>query len=530
MAVTWRWLGIGLALALGILAIVLFARVTPPITTDSDFAVTEVYTELATRGQLLVGPYSRFGWNHPGPFYFYFQAPLYALGGHRAASLYAGALAINLLSILTLAWVVSRENRGPLLVLITGACVVFAWRAPRFLASPWTAHVPILPGVTFVVLCAAVVSGRWRLLPLTMIAGSFVAQTHVGFAPMVGVLSALVLTVLVLEGREGDRSLAPILIASGCVLMAAWLLPVSEAVSRRGGNLGALWRFFVTGSGPGHGFREALFNWSYGITGILRPDFALAWGGHFGMRNLWWIVPGAVAQVVLLAEIARRDLKAGRRFEGWLALSTLAASCTGLWALTRVRDDILDHEIFRLAALGAINLAVIGAAGLRSRGRLALWSTRLIPWSPDPRVAMTSCVLVLLLGLYAGVRDLRDLTAFELRRQERSTIVATYQSIRDYVRGQGIRKPLITIDGPLWSHAAGVVLRLQQDGTPIALTDEWLPMFTRAYAVTGAEDAAVSIGREGLHEERSARPGNVAVFERRGVYVDAIRIAPGQVR
>ena len=87
----------------------------------------------------MVGPYSRFGWNHPGPFYFYLQAPLYALGGHKAASLYAGALAINLLAILTLAWVVSRENRGPLLVLITAACVLFAWRAPRFLASPWTA-------------------------------------------------------------------------------------------------------------------------------------------------------------------------------------------------------------------------------------------------------------------------------------------------------------------------------------------------------------------------------------------------------
>ena len=79
------------------LAMVSFARVTPPITTDSDFAVDRGVHGLATRGRLLVGPYSRFGWNHPGPFYFYFQAPLYALSGHKAASLYAGALAINLL-------------------------------------------------------------------------------------------------------------------------------------------------------------------------------------------------------------------------------------------------------------------------------------------------------------------------------------------------------------------------------------------------------------------------------------------------
>ena len=101
-----------LAIALGILAIVLFSRLTPPITTDSDFAVTELYTDLATRGRLLVGPYSRFGWNHPGPFYFYLQAPLYALGGHKAASLYAGALAMNLAALITLAWVVWRGARG----------------------------------------------------------------------------------------------------------------------------------------------------------------------------------------------------------------------------------------------------------------------------------------------------------------------------------------------------------------------------------------------------------------------------------
>ena len=516
---------VGLAIALGLLAIVLFSRLTPPITTDSDFAVTELYTDLATRGRLLVGPYSRFGWNHPGPFYFYLQAPLYALGGHRAASLYAGALAMNLAALVTLAWVVWRGARGSLPVLITGACVLFAWRAPRFLASPWTAHVPVLPSITFIVLCAAVVSGRVRLLPLTMIVGTFLAQTHLGFAPMVAGLSAAVLAGAVIARREDDRPIGLVLVISAGVLIALWALPIGEAVSHGGGNLAALWRFFVTGAGPGHSLRDALFNWSYGLSGILRPDFGLAWGGHFGMRGLWWVVPCAVAQVVLLAEIARRDLKAGRRFEGALALSTLAASCIGLWALTRVRDDILDHEIFWLAAFGAVNLAVIGAAGVR-----ALWRTRPGRWTPGPRAAAAGCVLVLLPGLYAGVRDLRDFTSFELRRQERSTIVATYESIRDYVRAQGVRKPLVTIDDPLWSHAAGVVLRLQQDGTPVALSDEWLSMFTRAYAATGAEDAAVSIGREGRHAERSARPGNVAVFERRGVYVDAIRMTPGRLR
>jgi hypothetical protein len=56
--------------ALMVIAVVVTARLLPPIVTSSDLAITELYTELATRGELLAGPYSRFGWHHPGPIYF----------------------------------------------------------------------------------------------------------------------------------------------------------------------------------------------------------------------------------------------------------------------------------------------------------------------------------------------------------------------------------------------------------------------------------------------------------------------------
>ena len=42
----------------------------------SDFALLELSTDEALRGTQLLGPYSRFGWRHPGPAYFYLQAPL----------------------------------------------------------------------------------------------------------------------------------------------------------------------------------------------------------------------------------------------------------------------------------------------------------------------------------------------------------------------------------------------------------------------------------------------------------------------
>lgn len=516
----WRLAGIGLAAALGVLAIVNFARASPPITTDADFAVIELYTELATRGRLLLGPYSRFGWNHPGPMYFYLQAPFYALSGHTAASLYAGALAINLAAIITLAWVTGRENRGALLVLLTAACLLFAWRVPRFLASPWTAHVPILPSLAFAVLCAAVAGGRRRLLPLTVAFGTFIAQTHLALVPVVGLLLVALAIHVILQGRRGDAAPAPVLVASACVCMALWLLPVSEALSHAGGNISALWQFFVVNPGDGQSVRQAFVHWSYALTGVLRPDLELPWGGHVALQYLWWGIPCAIAQVLLLAAIARRDLKAGRAFEGWLALASLTASIVGVWALTRIRGDILNHEIFWLSGFGAMNLAVIGAAGLRRFERRGP-----VRWTMST-TAVGSCILLLALGLALGVSHLRDLTSFELRRTERAVILAAHESVRGYLREQGIERPLVSIGDSVWTEAAGVLLRLYQDGVDFGVAEAPLPVFTGAFPITGREDALIHITGPGPHGELRNRPANAVLLESRSLYVDAVRITP----
>jgi hypothetical protein len=499
---------------LALLAIVAFARLAPPIITEGDFAVSELYTELATRGQLVVGPYSRFGWQHPGPLYFYLQAAPYALGGHAAASLYATALVINLAAILTLFWSVSRDGRSMLGVLVAVACLMFAWRAPRFLASPWTGHVPILPTLAFIALSAAVIAGRSRLLLLTVAFGAFVAQTHLGFAPVVAVLSIVAVASVAMDRKTAGRW--RIIEASAVLSLLFWLPTMIEAMTSNGGNVAALWRFFVTDAGPGHTLGEAFTNWSYGLAGILRPDLEVGWGGHFTLRYLEWAVPFAIAQIALLALIAWRDLVSGERFEGTLAAAALTASCIGLWALTRVRDDILDHEIFWLAPLGAMNLAIVVSAALHG--------------VVSRRLSTGVTVILASVAVATGVSDLRDLTGFERRRTDRPAIVATYASVARYVREAGVQRPLIEIDGSLWGHAAGVLLRLEQDRIAFAVGDGSPSMFTNVFPTNGREDAIVTIATRDRHHAAVARPGNVVVREANPVFVDAIRIAPGTVR
>lgn len=518
----WRRFALAALTMMALLALISYGRHAEPVITDSDFAVGELYTELATRGQLSVGPYSRFGWHHPGPIFFYITAPFYALSGHRAPALYAVALAINLAAIVTLTWIVARErNRWPLAVLLAGGCILFAWRAPRLLASPWTGHVAVLPSLAFLVVSAAVASGRRALLPLLALVGSFVAQTHVGFVPTVVSISMGVLAVCVVERTGERRALWRTLNRTAWILSALWLLPISEAVSGAGGNAAALWRFFVIGAESGHSWREAFLNWSYGLSGILRPDFDLPWGGHFDLNHLWWGIPCAVGQLLLLAVIARHDFRTGRRFEGCLAVVAVAASLVSLWGLTGIQGDILNHDAFRIAALGTFNLAIICSAGVG-----VFFDAVAHTWHQRPHVRATALLLVLSLMMAVGAADLESLTSFERRRTERATIVKAYTAIRDFVAAEGIRRPLFRIDDDRWGDAAGIILRLQRDGTPVAVQRGSLSMFTGAFAPTGDEDAVIALANLGLHRELRQQPDTVVLFESSRLFIDVRRIVP----
>ena len=464
----WRGLAIAMLACLVGLGILNFARVTPPIITDADLAVTELYTQLATQGRLLLGPYSRFGWNHPGPTYFYLQAPFYALAGQKAASLYAASVAINLLAVVTLVWVAARLEHGPLAGALAAGCLMLAWRLPRFLASPWTAHVPILAILTFAVLCAAVASGRWRLLPLAVMFGTFGAQTHLALVPAVGVLSIALGAHLAYRRWKGEPAIGRVVHASAWLAVVLWALPISEALSDAGGNVFKLWHFFVAEPGAGQPFQRAFAHWAYGLTGLLRPDFELPWGGHIELRYATLAIPIAVVELLIVSLIARNNFRAGRTFAGYAGLASLLASVVGLWAVTRIHGDVLNHETLWLSAFGMMNLAVIVAA----------CGSAIIPPVRLPAITLRVSLVVLLgLTVLLSVRHLEDLTSFELRRTHRAAIPDAQEAVSTYLRQNGVERPLLVVRGGIWGEAAGVMLRLTQRDTSFSVGEPSSGMF-----------------------------------------------------
>src|SRR5258706_2457511 len=74
---SFRLVAVALLFAFATLALLAYARQAAPYVPVGDLALIESYTIDASGGKLLVGAYSRFGWNHPGPAYFYLLAPFY---------------------------------------------------------------------------------------------------------------------------------------------------------------------------------------------------------------------------------------------------------------------------------------------------------------------------------------------------------------------------------------------------------------------------------------------------------------------
>ena len=78
----------------------------------------EAWIELQVRDighhAVLLGPYSRFGWFHPGPLLYYLLWLPYRLTGGSGASLGIAALTLNALTVVAIAFVSRRRGGLPL--------------------------------------------------------------------------------------------------------------------------------------------------------------------------------------------------------------------------------------------------------------------------------------------------------------------------------------------------------------------------------------------------------------------------------
>ena len=476
----------------GMIALALFARRAADAAPTSDIAVIESDTLLASQGRLLLGPYSRFQWHHPGPLSFYWLAPFYAAAGHRTTGLNAGALALNAGCLALIAWILVRRAHPVVTIAVTSAAAVYAWRSAELLTSPWNPHIAVIPMMTLIVAAADAASGAPWMLPVVALLASFAGQTHVALLPSAVIVGACaVLGVIV--GNDPRRMSAP-LVATLAALALCWLPPVVEQLASPRGNIGLLWSFFARETHPRPLFAVAVSAWSDMLTGLVRPDFYVAHGWIFRESPVRWAELLSIVQFAALAVWLVAAYRARRRFELTLAAILVVAGLTALWSTTRVDGEIFDHGVFWISGLGVLNLALLAAlaagAGLK-RQTVAAASSR---WPAVAAVALTGIAAI------AGVRQFRDAVAGASNPGADSGVVAAVAAdLRTYLREQHIERPLIKLDQDAWGMAAGVILQLQKANVPLAVEDDWIVMFTPVFAATGHEAVTLTIAGRDQH-------------------------------
>lgn len=350
----WATIAVLLAAAASLTPLVVAGvrGLTTPWTPVSDQAIEVLRMhDVGTRYTPLLGAYSRLGWRHPGPLLFWIGAPfLRLLGPSGLMMAVAGLNLVGLVGALAAAW-----RLGGRLLLATVAAVASVMvhtLGPVRLVDPWNPHVTYLPLLCFV-LCAAAAaerSTRWAL-PAAVVSGSFVAQSHLGAAPVVvgGALGALAWW---WSARSSDAPL-PRPWRTGLLALALWSGPlVDQAVGRH--NVSDLAAYFLGGDGVRAPLEDALGAAArqLGITPAWTGGPEVGLFAQVVAAPLWTL--GASGMVLVAAWLTARWAGDGvaRRlvaYAGWLGIVSVAA-------MTRTTDGLLAYVLrwtWPIAALGA---------------------------------------------------------------------------------------------------------------------------------------------------------------------------------
>lgn len=360
---TARWWRDPWAIASVIVAVILTAIVIWPILDagraaldlvwrpSGDWAVLTLRVEDVGRNTPLVGPYSRFGWNHPGPLMYWLLAVPYHLFGDRPEAILAAAATLNAVTVAALSAVAWRRGRLPLVALTMAAIAILIHAmGPAMIRDPWNPFVTLLPLTLTVFLVWSVIEGDFWMWPPLAFLVSFELQSHIGYLPMLAMLGIAVFAISWRSKSMG--ALLPtstkqrfwVLGISFAVLIGCWLPVFLDQVVGTG-NLGAIARYFLSpGDSPagfGTAFHVAADQLRFPSAPWLgRSELAGLDGALLGSGLAALIVP-VLAMAGSLWVAARMRALAALRFQ----LIVIATALGGLIATARVTGPLFDWVV-----------------------------------------------------------------------------------------------------------------------------------------------------------------------------------------
>jgi len=344
-----------------------------------DFAVLDLRVRDVWSGDLpLVGVYSRFGWNHPGPLLLWLLAPLNWLFGGAPWTTLVGHAALQGIAIVGTAWTAWR--RGGLAVVLGALGVVlltYAAIGDYVLFQPWNPHVAVIVFPWFVLLAWGVAMGDRLDLVVGAVVATFLVQAHVGYAPLVVACAVVAVAFVVVDTRRdaANRSWArvwarwkaPVLTAV-IVTVVLWIPAVVDQLTESPGNLRAMGRYFLRSDDPAAGLWTAL-GWLaaeyrvrppwLGGADLFNPFTLEAWP----MSRAWLLIPLALVVIGGVLSARRGDRLAFR-----LVVMTAVLNVVGVVTLARVTGIGYPYLFYWRIPLAPLTLFACGYAIVRATG------------------------------------------------------------------------------------------------------------------------------------------------------------------
>jgi len=339
----------------------------------------QVFTsETPVAGEVASG--TRYGAHpfHPGPLVYYFLAPFVLVLGDTLGML-VGAAFVSAASIVAIGYTALR-TAGPgaaLWAWLTTAAMCWSLGGTAFLYPPFKTTLSLIVIVLFLHLCAALVAGQSRLLPLWVVATSFPIAATMRYAlPVAAIAGVTVLAVAVrrwrrlagpreeattgqrirrtlhLEGSE-RRSVG---LAVGLGVLA-WWAPAYDVVTNSGGNVRELYRASRTAAEQVDGLQQAIGEQAKAL--LFDPVQSAA---DFHASS----TPYVVLAGLLLATVAFLVVRFRRRFDPVMWAYVLVAGAALVFMLTSLATTPSDEGIgiYRTLAASPVASFVVFVSGL----------------------------------------------------------------------------------------------------------------------------------------------------------------------
>jgi hypothetical protein len=321
----------------------------------SDMSVMEVYLTHMLNGRIvLVGPYSKMGTHHLGPWLFYFLTPFYWVCNRSSSSMFLAAGFLNLGGLIGVACLASKLYEGgdgflAYTSLFLTATLVYCL-GPPILLSPWNPWIIIIPFMGFLYV-ASMAPTQPKLLPILVGVGSFVMQTHYSIAFTAIAVMATSLLLCLVRHRGPQRIWRQLLVAAA-VLIVAWAPVLIDQVFVSG-NLGKLCEVWSIHQGN-HSLDETLREASQRLA--MLPIRA---GGTFLSRDEE-VILAAIIFVATLASTACA-VKRGSNVTAHLGIVVLVGWVVSPLSISRVPGYIAPWYTLWMIPLGTCALAVLAA-------------------------------------------------------------------------------------------------------------------------------------------------------------------------